>query len=262
MQLNLQWLCWITYGGNFLCPGETELENEDHTEIEVLNWHLRYLNLISSTDFLGQTAKSPTSTISKRNIEISSNFLSGETSKTWKKLRLWGCISTSQRDPDGCARRAKVHDLHLLYRTVDWGELCWWRRVREMWAPRTHSSKAPRWSWLLILEAYLKQQIIFPDSPLFNYSSHFSWRSVKQKYSIQPIHCYFFCSNSASTFGVSREGSNRSGIFTAALKVSSVQNVPLIMNDFNEKIGEKKSKNFQNPLGFKGLRKWSLFLAT
>lgn len=119
----------------------------------------------------------------------------------------------------------------------------------------THSGKAPQWG-LLILEAYLKQQIIFPDSPLFNYSSHFSWRPGKQKHSTQPMHCCFFCSNSAITmFGVSREGSNSSGIFTAALQVSSVQNVLFIMNDFNEKMGKKPAKTFKNLLGFKSLRK-------
>lgn len=83
----LQWLCWIIYGGNFLCPGETEVEKGDHTDTKVPNWHLRDLGLIPSTDFLGQTAKSPTSTVSKRNVEISSNLPSGAESKTWKKLR-------------------------------------------------------------------------------------------------------------------------------------------------------------------------------
>lgn len=107
LYLSLQGLCWFLYGGDFLCPGETEVEKEDHIQAEVLIWDLRDLGLIPSTDFPGQNAKSPTPAISKTNVEISSNLPSGAANKTlMKKAMVMGLHKyLSERSRWMCMKR-------------------------------------------------------------------------------------------------------------------------------------------------------------
>lgn len=112
-----------------------------------------------------------------------------------KRLVMGLCKYLSERSRWMCMKRLSSWSSSSLYECRLGGTLPMQKEYKRSGIPWFTVVGPRNEVWFSV--AYLKQQTIFPNSPLFNYTSHFSWWPDKQKYSTQPFHCYFFCSNSA-----------------------------------------------------------------